>query len=64
MSTELLGNAPPESPVMLRREADVERGYASIDAGGQIKVTVLPDEAEFAIINALKNTFETTEAWH
>lgn len=58
------GDAPPESPVMLRREADVERGYASIDANGQIKVTVLPDEAEFAIMSALKYTFVDTEAWH
>lgn len=42
--------------IMTRYEGNKKGGFAAIDDNGQISVDVLPDEATFAIIHALKDT--------
>ena len=61
MANEAQAEFSAESPILTIRDKNVRNGVAGLDANKQIDSTVLPDEVNFAVINALKNTFETTE---
>lgn len=49
-----------ETPILTIRDKNAKRGVAALDDDAKLDVNVLPVEAEFAIITALKHTFETT----
>ena len=60
MANEAIAEFSAETPILTIRDKDKRNGVAALDENGQLNSNVLPDEVEFAIVNALKNTFETT----
>ena len=60
MADEVIADFSAETPILTIRDKDRKKGVAGLDENGQMNVNVLPDEAEFAIVTALKYTFENT----
>lgn len=60
MADEAIAEFSAETPILTIRDKDKKKGVAGLDENGQLNTNVLPDEVEFAIVNAFKHTFETT----